>query len=713
MDLKIFRQMVDQCGPGITVCQDDLAAMFTYVGLEPASAMTKRMVTDALHKKCGESFSSGHQSVWKRCKLMLDEMIQHHVIEGEPLEPYFSILTCLRDANRIASPSSDIVGDWPAAIRYACDSRNVFNLPVGGEIQERGYRKSFEPAKAAKRFLAAGVAIDRIDGELRFTPESEARVVAEIERRVASMGGVSVARRIFKAISPNHYDTAMERYHIGRISSPSGEGVPLPPIGYLLQLAAKHFNGKKPLRNSTEDWTKLVQLATDYAAVLDVQTYGPVFFWGGHDAVDFFQMLREIAVHDALFCIPQMRASDVIDISKGIFDGIDFTAEQSGSWTINEVFAIIARILDRSRDIRGPLWIGVDDLGRELPDISSDRIANVMARVLSHPASGPNQRFSKPTDAQNAIAFGPGSLADDFFKYPLINDGKGGYLLLDRSMCAPAFLEALINAMKPSFASPRLYSAKLGLGVEQCLKKKFASKGIETPSGKYHVYGEDGDCDLVVETEQVIFFIEVKKKSLTPMARAGSDVFVILDLARSALKAQVQAGWHELRIRRRGHLNLVDGNDQVYQLNLSGRKIERIAVSLPDYGSFQDRNVLMGFLESNIGAQYSVSVSKYQNDFDELNELLNQFKEQENELRSMRGDQNFPFYNCWFLSLPQLLILLDDVSDAEAFKAAIWSTRGTTTGSLDFYREYSWMKNIKAKAAAELAVAGEERSGPN
>jgi hypothetical protein len=32
---------------------------------------------------------------------------------------------------------------------------------------------------------------------------------------------------------------------------------------------------------------------------------------------------------------------------------------------------------------------------------------------------------------------------------------------------------------------------------------------------------------------------------------------------------------------------------------------------------------------------------------------------------------HWPFHNCWFLSVPQLLVLLDDVNDCEAFRDAI------------------------------------------
>lgn len=119
----------------------------------------------------------------------------------------------------------------------------------------------------------------------------------------------------------------------------------------------------------------------------------------------------------------------------------------------------------------------------------------------------------------------------------------------------------------------------------------------------------------------------MKKKVLTRRARAGSDAQVILDLAGSLLAAQAQAGWHEVRLRRHGRLNL-ERNGATTRLELNGREVERLAVSLHDFGSFQDRVLLKQFMEASMNATFTPAEASLGTKFDEINEALAEIREQ-------------------------------------------------------------------------------------
>jgi hypothetical protein len=213
------------------------------------------------------------------------------------------------------------------------------------------------------------------------------------------------------------------------------------------------------------------------------------------------------------------------------------------------------------------------------------------------------------------------------------------------------------------------------------------------------VEGEKGECDLVVETRDKVILIEVKKKALTGSARAGSDVSVILDLAQSVVKAQTQAAGHELRLLRGAKLELVEEDGQTQFLSLDGRSVERVAVTLHDYGSFQDRQVLTGFLESQMGASYAVKDAAYEKEFKKLRAMLAKFQEVHDALITMQSEPEPLFHHCWFLSAPHLFILLDEASDAESFWAALRSTKSISLGSLDFYWEHARLKAMKEAEA--------------
>ena len=51
-----------------------------------------------------------------------------------------------------------------------------------------------------------------------------------------------------------------------------------------------------------------------------------------------------------------------------------------------------------------------------------------------------------------------------------------------------------------------------------------------------------------------------------------------------------------------------------------------------------------------------------------------------------------PFFHCWFLSVPQLLVLLDGVNGPEEFRASLWKTRHVTTGTSDFCFDLAFMQ---------------------
>jgi len=72
--------------------------------------------------------------------------------------------------------------------------------------------------------------------------------------------------------------------------------------------------------------------------------------------------------------------------------------------------------------------------------------------------------------------------------------------------------------------------------------------------------------------------------------------------------------------------------------------------------------------------------------------LLNQ------ELYNVRGkpERWRPFFNCWFLSVPQVLLLLDGILGAGQFADELRRTRSFTMGTRDFYYEYAYTKRLAA-----------------
>ena len=324
--------------------------------------------------------------------------------------------------------------------------------------------------------------------------------------------------------------------------------------------------------------------------------------------------------------------------------------------------------------------------------------------VLSHPISGANQNFLRPFNTSVSITPETLSTNSDFYLHPLLRHGGKRFLLLDRAVCASAFLQSLLVRLKP--VTPVFSKKILGPGTEKILRNALEKHQISAIEGTYRIDDEDGECDLVIETEKTVFFIEVKKKMLTPEARSGIDIYLILDLAESLLQAQIQAGEHELRLSSNQSIELRN-NGLVTLLELKGRSVERIAVTLLDYGSFQDRTLLKQFMEICLSTRYSLneqyqgSDTSLQKRFEKLNKVLERSHQQVEKLSRIKNESAQFFYHCWFLSIPQLLILLDNVQGPESFKEKLFSIRAITFGSLDFYFEYAQMRKMQSDALTE------------
>lgn len=710
MNLIEFKQSADEQIAEVERLGPDIEAILAHVGGERVDAGDLAGAAKSIELVAQEVFASGKTDVWVRCRGLCHELVQRHVIEGEPLSPYIHLAESIRDHCRGGSRSPNgINGDWGLAVRCAAAGRKIREMQ-GRHAPESfgliGYRTCEEGARAAKRLMSWGFKFDRRSGELRFEPESERRILAEIDRRVQSFGGLALARRIFGAIAGS-YDSAQERHHVTRRPTNLGNGVPQIPLGYLLQLAAKHPLGRKPLRNSPQRLDRILELATDYAATMEVQPYVMEWFHI-RDAVTTFHELREIAIYDTLFCMPQLRPCDAVAIAQGILDGVEIPGHFGSGWTMDDAFEVSRAIVESSVGKTGPQSIDVDDVARRCPTVSREAVSSVLREGLSHPEAGANQALLNPVSATlRGKLIGSGV---DFFNRPLLNLGGGRFELLDRSICGPAFVNALLAPAEKTIKD--FGSIYAGVGIERMLRRSFAARGVETIAGKYFADGETFDCDAVVETADKVILIEVKKKALTTSGRAGFDVSVILDLANSVLRAQSQAAQHELRLRRGETLMLRDADGNTRELKLDGRDVERVAVSLPDFGSFQDRQILMGFLQSQMEAEYSVDVAtmdeatgaRMLKDFRDLSKLLSKFKVVEAKLHAMNPDSISPFHHCWFLSVPQLLILLDEASDAESFWLTLSSTRGIHMGTLDFYWEHAQFKAMMDTVARDAAL---------
>jgi hypothetical protein len=263
--------------------------------------------------------------------------------------------------------------------------------------------------------------------------------------------------------------------------------------------------------------------------------------------------------------------------------------------------------------------------------------------------------------------------------------------------CSPAFYESLSTELrnkdcwKNNLKEVEETEAIIGLSFEEYVISEFNKNNIVCKSGNYKIGKITGQCDVIVESKDTIVFIELKKKALTKNSKSGDDVNLILDLSKSLLDAQFQAGKHEILLIKNDYIEFDDGT----RLEFKDRFIERITLTLLDYGGFQDRNIINQLLRTMVNSDFKVNKPEYEKQFEELKKKMDKLKNQSEML--IEYDKTFnnnPFFNSWFLSLPQLLLLIDNSTDNESFIEQLNSVRSIGFNSLDFYFEYQKLKKL-------------------
>ncbi|MEG5061015.1 hypothetical protein QUB60_24750 [Microcoleus sp. A2-C5] len=637
-----------------------------------------------------------------------DQVIIRYILDDQPLEPYLSILNRILEVininDQILPLESESEEEWRRAIRNVKDYYAICGESNGLDIEylKRLFLRQFSVASSAKVLRNYGYKLEVKDGKICIEESEQEKIARAIECDIQLIGGLEIARRLFSLIQ-NFYDPEQERYHlVRRFEAYNNNTQPEIPIGYLLNLSVKYLE-KSPILspNPKQNWERMVELAKSFTSVFDVQPYN--YFQLYFKTLDnLSEFLQEIAVYDSIFCLNQQRPSDVPRILRGLFslinvDDINKIQVQLG-WIPEQAILVAEAILNIDVDRLSPIIFTKEQVKDKLPDLDTTVIETILD-IYCHSHNQANSEYKIPTDFRDK--------KNTFFLKPLLKLDRGEYVLMDRSWCSPAFYEALVDILNKINIPDKIHN-KIGDYLEifvkqqlQTLKIKYRYGDYSVDSRKYQTSRKQGECDIIIESDDTIIFIEIKKKSLRNNAKGGCDAAIFADLAGSLLDSQIQLGWHEIIIRSQGYLELTPNKEpnNKYRLELNGRSIERVTLTLLDFGGFQDRNLLYQFLQlmlstSSIDAPDSAN-AKEVIDKSEINKTLPKFLKQHEDLKSLNPRQEqFPFYDCWFLSLPQFLILIDDLSEKKSIKKLLHTTKYISTTSLNFYFEYATAKKL-------------------
>ena len=694
---EIFKKLVDSTQPTLKANDTgDLHYLYAHYQIPYTNSLTLSEIYQYLSKKIKDNLT-GDQIYISQLNNLKNQLLLNYFIKQEKPQPYLGILQIIINSlGEKDSPSDEPIrriincecnNKWQATLQFAWDITVIHPQKIDNNQEElsREYGRQFVVSRSAKFLQIQGCKIDIQDGKF-LIKESQAKNIAQhIEKDIKSLGGLETIKEIFKLIN-NKYNQKQSRYHLGRrLSAAPQIYQPSLPIGYLINLAVKfsqsntinHLNTSKKQQGKL--WQNILQKSTALASILDVEpyTYFSLIFNGVDKIVKFTQ---ELALYDNLFCPIQLRPSDTSKIILGLLSDFDQEIKQKLEWTSENAAKIADRIFEIADSTLYPVIFNTQQIYNSIPELDRKLIDKVLD-VYSHKAASVNPNFQTPEDISKV------PYDNYFYHKPFIKLDKGKYLLVNSSICAPAFYEAITAEIRNKVDSN--INDKLGIKIEDFIKNELDNKNIKFKHGDYK--STDDEIDIVVETSDSLIFFEIKAKPLTRRSRCGNDLNLFLDLSKSLLASQIQTNKHEISLRKNNFIQLENGC--VYWKN---REIAKVSITLLDFGGFQDRTFIFQFLQCMLRGQLESNNNINEENIKQINKKIDQFQQQFKELIELDAEKaNNPFYDCWFLSLPQLLIILDNVNSSDDLKRELWITRSMSTSSMDFYQEYEYARQLQ------------------
>lgn len=542
--------------------------------------------------------------------------------------------------------------------------------------------KEIDRAKTAVSLRKYGVDVS-VDGtDLKFG--NLERAYSELESKIEKFGGRDFIESLLGTL---HFKDEFGRFVLprkGNSMSVSGVHEPEVPFNYLLNLGLKYLRADgDPDFRSIKNFNEIVGLAKDICfATFSVEAYS---FWdniflGSKNPMEY---ITDLILQESVFSLHQSSLRFVIPLVcficnnyKGVIDAVNphFTLDEY-YWVINK----LAYMGEKGK------FKTVSFKALKNSHIRESALSHIIEGI-SQPIADYNRDFAYPTDYSNV----------NFWNYPVARIDKDKLLLFPQSIMACGWYEGLINLIRPVYKD---IDKGLGTTIEDYLKHLLGKSGISCVSGKYTLPDKSkGECDGLIESSDRIVLIEVKKKSLIRDSRAGVDFKILTNLI-DVIKSQVQSLKTSYGLWNDSPFKLTPDGDGVHEIELKGREIERVTLTLLPYGSIEDRAIFQHVIKILLRYQFELvtgSQPSGQIDENKIRESLKTLEKQCDNLDKYLklSPEKKPLFNNWFLDFEQLQYLISNSNGPDEFVKKLLDGKYMTAGTLDFYNERMFINHF-------------------
>lgn len=364
-----------------------------------------------------------------------------------------------------------------------------------------------------------------------------------IEDKIKSLGGYKTIKLLFDIMLKDTNNKDFERYIIFRNRRLGGNSTTPIPFQYIIHIACKDLSDYKNNIKISEDDTYLFQEiledAIAYVDLLEIFEENPLVEINPNpEALPFF--IKENILLECL-CFPiQYSPKYIMNILQDLYAPFAKTvANLPKMYNCKSYILFVGYILNLP-----PCSIITTKIISNHLRIS----ASVIKKYLDY--------FSQENSSIN-LEYVEAFKETNLYNKPLIKLDNNKYFLLCSQLCAYSFLKIIYEDMETYYTGDNKQNLgkKFGKALEDFVYKLLENKNFDYKKGIYAPKMEqEGECDLILENNDNVVFIEMKNSGIAKEFELGDDVKVLNQLGSSALYAQKQNLKHKLY--------LVENNDE-------------------------------------------------------------------------------------------------------------------------------------------------------
>jgi hypothetical protein len=672
----------------------NLECICKHHGYSNCSAEYRYLLEDFLTNKLKQIIITEQNFKKNKLRKLERHIILKHYIDGYNLFPYFQIIKIINNRIQNGIMIVDIRNKfiWSEIIRCCIDLINIttaeYELDEKHELNQSAEVKNL--IESAQYLKTKGYNVVIQNSRIMIDENTEKKIASKVEDLILDLGGLNVCKLIFSNLE-KFYNEKQKRYLITRnlSSLPNQDSKTSIPINYLIQMCLKHLTNYSKYTIGTKGFIRklneLDMLSRSYVGIWDIEKfsiYSDIFI----EVEDLAYYVQENILYDKLFVFKQWNPDFITKLIMELYGDVFRTYATKGElgYSLEEFITIEEEILGCNGSCQE---FNLDNLVNKLENINKVKI-DLLLNKLAHRVPEINNEF---------LTLGT---ATDFSKKPLIKLTNNSYLMICPSLCSFSFIEVLENDLRGLVG--KQFDNLLGIQLEKFVKNSLIRKGYKYKDG---FYDEQSECDLILETDKKIVFIEIKKKPLTQKAQDGNDINFFNDIGKSLVASQIQLGSHEIYLRKNKQITLRKyqsrkdaGKYPEEHVSYNDKIVERVSLAYHDYGFINSTNIACNIMELLTGVEIHSRDPLIDDELDDLRKKLKTLVDQSRVILNMSGGneriRNI-YFNISFRSLQQFLLALDRSDSLDNFIDILLIDKHTSLGSNDFYKDIEYLSKLR------------------